>query len=281
MSLNHDRFDKDEVRAERNLRARRKYYKPSPGGTNFVVLDADVARVFRPEGSQRGAAQPDESGGAAQIGHGTTPSGGCRDRCGLLDAGIQNERENNMPISNNRASKWTTMIAIAVLGLFVVRVAPAAELVGCANGPVVKNLMALSTRPCAAQAPVRQQLTKKEVEKLTATARSTEDHLKLAGYYGTKADRLDAEGAAYEEAAAAYRHGPMVKNLLAPDTPARYDYLAKGFREEAKAARALAASQVEMAKNADARPEVTSAPQRTFSSNCSPRDVPKETSGVR
>ncbi|HEY6290132.1 MAG TPA: hypothetical protein VI455_01030 [Terriglobia bacterium] len=74
--------------------------------------------------------------------------------------------------------------------------------------------------------------------------------MKLAAYYNAKADRLDAEGAAYEEAAAAYRHGPIVKNLMAPNTPARYDYFAKEFREEAKSARALAASQEEMAKNA-------------------------------
>jgi hypothetical protein len=92
------------------------------------------------------------------------------------------------------ASKWTTVVAIAVLGSCMVRDASAAESAACANGPVVKNLMAPSTRPCAAQPPAPQQLTRKEVKKLTGTAKSPEDRLRLAGYYSAEADRLDAEG---------------------------------------------------------------------------------------
>jgi hypothetical protein len=74
--------------------------------------------------------------------------------------------------------------------------------------------------------------------------------MKIAGYYLAKADTLEAQAAAYEEAAAAYRHGPVVKNLMSPTTAARYDFIAKGFREEAKSDRALAASHEQMAKSA-------------------------------
>jgi hypothetical protein len=128
-----------------------------------------------------------------------------------------------------------------------------AEHKACANGPLVKNLMGPSTRACPTQAAVTHQLTRREVNKLTATAELAADHLKLARYYRAEADRLDANGAAYEEAAAAYRNGPIAKNLMAPTTPARYEFFAKGFREEAKSNRVLAVSHEQMAKNTSAR----------------------------
>ena len=53
---------------------------------------------------------------------------------------------------------------------------------------------------------------------------------------------LDAQAAGYEEAAAAYRRGPIAKYLMAPSTPGRYEFLAKGFRNEANSDRLLAAS---------------------------------------
>ena len=81
-------------------------------------------------------------------------------------------------------------------------------------------------------------------------AKTPEDHVRIAAYCKAKAERLDAEAVGYEEAAAAYRHGPVVKNLMAPNTAARYDYMAKGFREEAQSNRELAASREQMAKNA-------------------------------
>lgn len=157
-----------------------------------------------------------------------------------------------MSNSSTHVSKWTTVAVLALLALFLgtVRSARAAEFAGCRNRPMVKNLTALRTPPCDVRTVVPQQLTKREVKRLTATAKSPEDHLKLARYYKAEADKLDAEGAGYEEAAAAYRHGPIVKNLMAPNTVARYEYFAKGFREEAKADRKLAASHEQMATTA-------------------------------
>jgi hypothetical protein len=74
--------------------------------------------------------------------------------------------------------------------------------------------------------------------------------LKLAQYYRAEADKFDANGAAYEKAAATYRHGPSVKNLMAPTAPGRYEFFAKGFREEARTNYALAASHEQMARTA-------------------------------
>jgi hypothetical protein len=80
-------------------------------------------------------------------------------------------------------------------------------------------------------------------------AKSADDHLTIAKYYEAEADRLDSLAAGYEEAAAGYRNSPMPKNLMSPTTAGRYDYLAQGFRKEAKSDRALDASQKQMAKN--------------------------------
>jgi hypothetical protein len=73
--------------------------------------------------------------------------------------------------------------------------APAADAAG--SGPVIKNLMGLTKRPADTQKNCQQQLTKREVTRLTASAESPEDHLKLARYYNEKADSLDAVAAGY------------------------------------------------------------------------------------
>jgi hypothetical protein len=79
-------------------------------------------------------------------------------------------------------------------------------------------------------------------------AKTPEDHERIAAYYKAKAEKLNAKAADYQEAAMTYRHSPMVKNLTSPTTAARYEYLAEGYREEAKANREWAASQEEMAQ---------------------------------
>ena len=49
MSPESDRSDEDEMRSEYDLRGgvRGKYYKQYMEGTNIVLLDPDVAAVFR------------------------------------------------------------------------------------------------------------------------------------------------------------------------------------------------------------------------------------------
>jgi hypothetical protein len=154
-------------------------------------------------------------------------------------------------------TRSTTASAFALFGLLLgsAGIVRAAD-VSCENGPMVKNMRAYSSRCAGTPAPEPHQLTKKEVKRLTLTAKSAQDHLTIAHYYEAEADRLDSLGAGYEEAAAGYRHNPTAKNLMSPTTAAHYDYLAKGFREEAKSDRTLAASQEQMAKQAVATTEL-------------------------
>jgi hypothetical protein len=126
------------------------------------------------------------------------------------------------------STSWTLAGAIALAGLF------------------------LGTVGDVRAAEPQQQLTRREARQLKTTMKSPEDHSKLAQHYKAEADKLDAEAAGYEEAAATYRHGPMVKNLMSPTTPGRYEYIAKTHREKANSVRELATSHEQMAKNAAA-----------------------------
>jgi hypothetical protein len=94
------------------------------------------------------------------------------------------------------------------------------------------------------------QTTKRDIQKLARTAESPAEHMKIANFYRAEADRFDALASGYESAAAKYRNGPYVKNLMTP--PARFEFAAKGFRKEAEANYALAKSHEEMAREAAA-----------------------------
>jgi hypothetical protein len=120
------------------------------------------------------------------------------------------------------------------------------------RGPIIKNLIAFTTPTSASdtQGAVPQQLTKREVKRLTATAESSEDHSKVARYYTAEADRLDAEAAGYKHAVAYDRNGRIVKNLMAPTTLGRYEYLAKTLRDEANSDRQRAEAHERMAEKA-------------------------------
>jgi hypothetical protein len=144
-----------------------------------------------------------------------------------------------------------SVMALALFGVLsgVAQNARAADVSCPQNTPMVKNLVAYTAR-CVAPAAEPQQLTGKQVKRLLVTAKSAAEHLTIARYYEAKADGLEARAASYEEAAADYRHHPTAKNLMSPTTAGRYDYLAQGFRQEAKSDRLLAASQEQMAKNA-------------------------------
>lgn len=119
--------------------------------------------------------------------------------------------------------------------------------VKCRNLPVIKNLTGLKAQHVCDGMVVPKELTKGEVKKLAATAKSPEDHLTIARFFRVEASGLDAQAARYEEASN-LRNGPVVKNITSPTTPGQFEFAAKGFREEAKADRAVAASHEEMAK---------------------------------
>lgn len=140
----------------------------------------------------------------------------------------------------SKTSNWTTAAAIVLFGF-----ASAAQPAFSQIGP--KNLASPTYRGPAVPTVVHKGLTDREAKRLAAIAETRTDHLKLAEFYTAKADRLEAQAAGYEEAAASYRNSPMVKNLISPTTSGRYEFFAKEMRAEAKSNRALAASQERMA----------------------------------
>ena len=147
-----------------------------------------------------------------------------------------------MTSSIARASKWT-VAAVAAFGLAL----PAFSQIG------PKNFVSPTYRAPAVEAAAPHALTQREVNRLAATAETRADHLKIAAYYNAKANWQNAQAAGYEEAAATLRNGPIVKNLMAPDTAPRYEFVATRLREQAKSNRALAASHDEMATVASLR----------------------------
>ena len=90
--------------------------------------------------------------------------------------------------------------------------------------------------------------TSKDLKSALKAARTPEDHERIAAYYQAKADKLDAQATGYEQAAQSVRNGPVVKNIMAPNTAARYESLAKGYRTDAQSYRQLEDSQEQMAK---------------------------------
>lgn len=96
-------------------------------------------------------------------------------------------------------------------------------------------------------------LTKKDVKALVATAKTPEDHMKLARYFRQEADRLEADAKEHDELAQEYRKNPSPMAMKVPmsgRSAEHCEYFAKSAREAAKAARELAASHEEMAKQA-------------------------------
>jgi hypothetical protein len=91
----------------------------------------------------------------------------------------------------------------------------------------------------------------KDLKNALKAAKSPEDHVRIAAYYKAKADSLDSQAAGYEQAAAKVRSEPVVKNIMAPNTAARYEAMAQGERQEAQSNRVMMASQEQMAKGTE------------------------------
>lgn len=112
-------------------------------------------------------------------------------------------------------------------------------------------VMTLALGSLAWGAPMPQSInTDKELKSALKVAKTPQDHERIAAYYKAKAQTLDSQAAGYEQAAATLRNGPVVKNITAPSTAARYEALAKGLREQAQSNRQLAASQEQLARDA-------------------------------
>ncbi len=63
----------------------------------------------------------------------------------------------------------------------------------------------------------RPSLNKKEVKALIASARTKEDHLKLADYYKAETERLQAEAKDHDEMAEMYRKNPTPMAVKHPE----------------------------------------------------------------
>lgn len=139
--------------------------------------------------------------------------------------------------------------AMSVVGLFpgTARAAdPTAE-----RGPYIKNLMSPAYRPPATPLATQKELAKRDLKRLTKTAETREDHLKVARFWTAEANQLEAQASGYENAATALRRGPVARNLAAPSTAARWEFLAQGLRDQARSDRTRSASQEQMAREAN------------------------------
>ena len=98
----------------------------------------------------------------------------------------------------------------------------------------------------------RPSLSKKEVEALIASAKTKEDHLKLAEFYKTEVARLQAEATDHDEMAEMYRKNPTPMAVKHPEAigEGHCKEIARRFRESASKAQELATMHEEMAKAA-------------------------------
>ncbi len=82
-------------------------------------------------------------------------------------------------------------------------------------------------------------------------AKTPGDHQRIAAYCSVEAESLDAEAAANEQAAEASRNSPVIKNIMALNTAARYDSTATKLRKQAQSYRNLAERQQRIAETAE------------------------------
>lgn len=95
-------------------------------------------------------------------------------------------------------------------------------------------------------------LTKKELKALIASAKTKEDHQKIADYYKAETERLEAEAKDHDEMAEAYKQSPNPMAVKHPEAlgEGHCREMARRFREAATQAQELAAMHEDMAKAA-------------------------------
>jgi hypothetical protein len=96
-------------------------------------------------------------------------------------------------------------------------------------------------------------LTKKELKALIASAKTKDDHQKLADYYKAETERLQAEAKDHDEMAEAYQKNPGPMAVKHPEAfgEGHCHEMARRFREAAAQAQELAAMHENMAKAAE------------------------------
>ncbi|MDE3166213.1 MAG: hypothetical protein KGN36_10430 [Acidobacteriota bacterium] len=94
-------------------------------------------------------------------------------------------------------------------------------------------------------------ITKKEARQLTTSAKTPEDHRKLAQYYRAEADRFDAEAKDHAAMARSYRATPTASEIKRPgasDTAAHCERLSQDLAKAAADARVLASDHEALAQ---------------------------------
>lgn len=95
-------------------------------------------------------------------------------------------------------------------------------------------------------------LSKNELKALIASAKTKDDHQKLADYYKAETERLEAEAKDHDEMAEAYKKNPNPMAVKHPEGfgEGHCHEMARRFREAAAQSQELAAMHEDMAKAA-------------------------------
>jgi signal transduction histidine kinase len=87
------------------------------------------------------------------------------------------------------------------------------------------------------------QLTKKEVKALIVSAKTPEDHMKLASYFKGEARQQEASAKTHAEMAELYKNNPIAEGEMAKHC----DNLSEALKKAAEAANSIAAEHERMA----------------------------------
>jgi len=94
-------------------------------------------------------------------------------------------------------------------------------------------------------------LSKQDLKALIVSAKTAEDHERLAQHFGAKADQLEADSKEHQELAALYKAKPTIhemKHPMSPETAGHCQYFADELHKASLRARQLATDHRAMAK---------------------------------
>ena len=112
-------------------------------------------------------------------------------------------------------------------------------------------LILLAAGGFAEAADPKEMLKSKQVKALVASAKTPEDHMKLARHFTAMAEKHEAEAAEHAALAEEYARNPRLgaaKIPMAPNSAEHCRYYAEHCRKAAKEMRAMAAAHEAMAK---------------------------------
>ena len=96
-------------------------------------------------------------------------------------------------------------------------------------------------------------LSKEEVKTLITSAKTAQDHQRLAQHFDAKADQLEAESKEHQELAAHYKAHPTIHEMKHPGSPqtaGHCQYFADDLHKASLRARQMATDHREMGKQA-------------------------------